>query len=95
MHEPNIRHSPFAIYRLAIAISEAIHTRQRTRQHQESQTRLRPVEASLPASSQLAKMGKKKRGHPDIEEVLTRPWCYYCIALSSVALGSPDTVDND
>lgn len=23
-------------------------------------------------------MGKKKRGHPDIEEVLTRPWCYYC-----------------
>ncbi|KAM5379372.1 hypothetical protein ACJZ2D_004070 [Fusarium nematophilum] len=23
-------------------------------------------------------MGKKKRGHPDIEEILTRPWCYYC-----------------
>ena len=23
-------------------------------------------------------MGKKKRGHPDIEEVLARPWCYYC-----------------
>ncbi|KAF4965594.1 hypothetical protein FSARC_6616 [Fusarium sarcochroum] len=23
-------------------------------------------------------MGKKRRGHPDIEEVLTRPWCYYC-----------------
>lgn len=23
-------------------------------------------------------MGKKKRGHPDIEELLTRPWCYYC-----------------
>ncbi|UNI22978.1 hypothetical protein JDV02_008820 [Purpureocillium takamizusanense] len=23
-------------------------------------------------------MGKKKRGHPDIEEVLERPWCYYC-----------------
>jgi hypothetical protein len=24
------------------------------------------------------KMGKKKRGHPDIEDVLARPWCYYC-----------------
>ncbi|KAL3958226.1 hypothetical protein ACCO45_006388 [Purpureocillium lilacinum] len=23
-------------------------------------------------------MGKKKRGHPDIEELLERPWCYYC-----------------
>ncbi|EEP76963.1 hypothetical protein UREG_01812 [Uncinocarpus reesii 1704] len=23
-------------------------------------------------------MGKKKRGHPDLEEVLSRPWCYYC-----------------
>ncbi|RSM00398.1 hypothetical protein CEP52_009123 [Fusarium oligoseptatum] len=23
-------------------------------------------------------MGKKKRGHPDIEELLHRPWCYYC-----------------
>lgn len=22
--------------------------------------------------------GKKKRGHPDLEEVLARPWCYYC-----------------
>ncbi|KAK2740359.1 hypothetical protein FQN55_008940 [Onygenales sp. PD_40] len=23
-------------------------------------------------------MGKKKRGHPDVEELLNRPWCYYC-----------------
>ncbi|PSR77150.1 hypothetical protein BD289DRAFT_378085 [Coniella lustricola] len=23
-------------------------------------------------------MGKKKRGHPNIEELLSRPWCYYC-----------------
>ncbi|KAI5459105.1 RING-6 like protein [Mariannaea sp. PMI_226] len=23
-------------------------------------------------------MGKKKRGHPDVEEILGRPWCYYC-----------------
>ncbi|RDA91346.1 hypothetical protein CP533_0011 [Ophiocordyceps camponoti-saundersi (nom. inval.)] len=23
-------------------------------------------------------MGKKRRGHPDIEDVLARPWCYYC-----------------
>lgn len=22
--------------------------------------------------------GKKKRGHPDLEEVVARPWCYYC-----------------
>ena len=24
------------------------------------------------------KMGKKKRGHPDVEDILGRPWCYYC-----------------
>ncbi|KKY14841.1 putative c2h2 finger domain-containing protein [Diplodia seriata] len=23
-------------------------------------------------------MGKKKRNHPDVEEILNRPWCYYC-----------------
>ncbi|KAL7921890.1 hypothetical protein ACQKWADRAFT_294732 [Trichoderma austrokoningii] len=23
-------------------------------------------------------MGKRKRGHPDVEEILSRPWCYYC-----------------
>ncbi|PHH93226.1 hypothetical protein CDD83_10164 [Cordyceps sp. RAO-2017] len=23
-------------------------------------------------------MGKKRRGHPDVEDVLARPWCYYC-----------------
>src|ERR1700744_2186590 len=23
-------------------------------------------------------MGKKKRGHPDLEELIARPWCYYC-----------------
>jgi len=23
-------------------------------------------------------MGKKKRGYPDVEEILCRPWCYYC-----------------
>ncbi|ORY66971.1 uncharacterized protein BCR38DRAFT_364067 [Pseudomassariella vexata] len=23
-------------------------------------------------------MGKKKRGHPDVEDLLARPWCYYC-----------------
>ena len=23
-------------------------------------------------------VGKKKRGHPDLEEILARPWCYYC-----------------
>ncbi|TFB04918.1 Kinesin-like protein, partial [Trichoderma ghanense] len=27
---------------------------------------------------QHSKMGKKKRGHPDVEEILARPWCYYC-----------------
>lgn len=32
-------------------------------------------------------MGKKKRGHPDIEELLTRPWCYYCTNLA------PDILD--
>lgn len=23
-------------------------------------------------------VGKKKRNHPDVEELLARPWCYYC-----------------
>ncbi|KKA28251.1 hypothetical protein TD95_002424 [Thielaviopsis punctulata] len=23
-------------------------------------------------------MGKKKRSYPDIDEILARPWCYYC-----------------
>ncbi|KAF2090157.1 hypothetical protein K490DRAFT_71809 [Saccharata proteae CBS 121410] len=23
-------------------------------------------------------MGKKKRNHPDVDEILQRPWCYYC-----------------
>ncbi|RFU33757.1 hypothetical protein B7463_g2549, partial [Scytalidium lignicola] len=23
-------------------------------------------------------VSKKKRGHPDVEELLARPWCYYC-----------------
>ena len=23
-------------------------------------------------------MGKKKRSQPDLEEILARPWCYYC-----------------
>ncbi|KAM4067220.1 RING-6 like protein [Hirsutella rhossiliensis] len=23
-------------------------------------------------------MGKKRHGHPDVEDVLGRPWCYYC-----------------
>ncbi len=26
-------------------------------------------------------MGKKKRSHPDVEEILARPWCYYCRRL--------------
>jgi len=26
----------------------------------------------------IVDMGKKKRGHPDVEEILARPWCYYC-----------------
>jgi hypothetical protein len=23
-------------------------------------------------------MGKKKRGYPSVDDVLARPWCYYC-----------------
>jgi hypothetical protein len=35
-------------------------------------------------------MGKKKRGHPDVEELLARPWCYYCtyIALDALAIAN-------
>jgi hypothetical protein len=28
-------------------------------------------------ASRLAEMGKKRRG-PSLEELLERPWCYYC-----------------
>lgn len=30
----------------------------------------------------IGTMGKKKRGHPDVEELLARPWCYYCPSLA-------------
>jgi hypothetical protein len=30
-------------------------------------------------------MGKKKRGHPDVEELLARPWCYYCTYIFCLA----------
>jgi hypothetical protein len=35
-------------------------------------------------------MGKKKRGHPDVEELLARPWCYYCtyIAIDTLAIAN-------
>lgn len=29
-------------------------------------------------SKVVATMTKKKRNHPDLDEVLNRPWCYYC-----------------
>jgi hypothetical protein len=31
-------------------------------------------------------MGKKKRGHPDVEELLSRPWCYYCTFKTAMML---------
>jgi hypothetical protein len=31
-------------------------------------------------------MGKKKRNHPDVEELLARPWCYYCTTLAITVL---------
>lgn len=44
--------------------------------------------------------GKKKRGHPDVEEVLQRPWCYYCeftrrtvLSPSLMCLGERDFDD--
>ncbi len=37
-------------------------------------------------------MGKKKRGHPDVEELLGRPWCYYCLSPGSMAGASIATV---
>ncbi|POR39683.1 Uncharacterized protein TPAR_00129, partial [Tolypocladium paradoxum] len=45
-----------------------------------SRLRRRPAESSPhPRSPQLSPgMGKKKRGHQDVEDLLARPWCYYC-----------------
>jgi DNA-directed RNA polymerase subunit RPC12/RpoP len=42
--------------------------------------RFTPIAASFSTQSNKPTfiMGKKKRGHPDIEEQLARPWCYYC-----------------
>ena len=36
-----------------------------------------PLIRLLGASAHF-EMGKAKRKHPDIEEILGRPWCYYC-----------------
>ncbi|ATY60328.1 C2H2 finger domain [Cordyceps militaris] len=33
-------------------------------------------------------MGKRRRGHTDVEDVLARPWCYYCRAYPFPALRS-------
>lgn len=37
------------------------------------------------ADPQTITMGKKKRGHPDVEELLGRPWCYYCSSTRTTA----------
>jgi hypothetical protein len=44
--------------------------------------------------------GKKKRGHPDIEEILARPFCYYCMSphlhnlkLTDIVTGERDFDD--
>merc|ERR1712230_293470 len=38
-----------------------------------------PITKHVAIQSQILRMvGKKKRHHPDVEEVLSRPWCYYC-----------------
>jgi hypothetical protein len=36
--------------------------------------------------------GKKKRGHPDIEEILARPFCYYCKSYDLLAVKLADIV---
>lgn len=33
---------------------------------------------SLPLFAPATIMGKKKRNHPDVDDILSRPWCYYC-----------------
>jgi hypothetical protein len=35
-----------------------------------------PISSSRSDPAKMTK--KKKRNHPDVEEVLGRPWCYYC-----------------
>lgn len=42
------------------------------------QFRQLPTSIDTPADA----MGKKRRGHPDVEDILSRPWCYYCMAAS-------------
>lgn len=37
-----------------------------------------PSHLPLSSLSIVIMVGKKKRNHPDIEELLARPWCYYC-----------------
>lgn len=34
--------------------------------------------SNRPTVTSSVDMGKKKRNHPDVEEILARPWCYYC-----------------
>merc|ERR1711939_282343 len=38
-----------------------------------------PITKHVAIQSQILRMvGKKKRNNPDVEELLERPWCYYC-----------------
>ncbi|KAI1624255.1 hypothetical protein EDD37DRAFT_609260 [Exophiala viscosa] len=41
-------------------------------------------------------MTKKKRNHPDVDEILSRPWCYYCLSvhMSQVHKENLTAVDN-
>lgn len=40
-------------------------------------------------------VAKKKRNHPDIEELLARPWCYYCMYTNDVALSILTTSEGE
>ncbi|POS84702.1 hypothetical protein EPUL_005266 [Erysiphe pulchra] len=40
-------------------------------------------------------VAKKKRNHPDIEELLARPWCYYCMYKNDVALSILTTIEGE
>jgi len=43
-----------------------------------NETRTAPSPVVYLSQQTTAEMGKKKRGHPDVEELVARPWCYYC-----------------
>ena len=68
-------------------VLELGHIFRETIDHEGAITLDKPPAPALETTISYDKMGKKKRSHATVEELLSRAWCYYCelpAACSSV-----------